>query len=52
MGEALMGGIFLGGVTSLSGIITSVTAAAGDHADLAVSNALGGIANTSVLRAS
>ncbi|MDJ0594293.1 MAG: hypothetical protein QNJ72_30680 [Pleurocapsa sp. MO_226.B13] len=43
-GEAVMGAVFLGGSTSLSGIVTSVTAAAGGHAELAVSNAIGGIA--------
>ena len=44
LGEAVMGAVFLGGSTSLSGIVTSVTAAAGGHAELAVSNAVGGIA--------
>lgn len=44
LGEAIMGAVFLGGTTSLSGIVTSVTAAAGGHAELAVSNAVGGIA--------
>lgn len=43
-GEAIVGAIFLGGSTSLSGIVTSVTAAAGGHPELAVSNAVGGIA--------
>lgn len=43
-GEAVMGAVFLGGSTSLPGIVTSVTAAAGGHAELAVSNAVGGIA--------
>jgi len=43
-GEALMGSIFLGAVTSLSGIVTSVTAAWQDHPHLSVSNAIGGIA--------
>ncbi|MEL6163354.1 MAG: sodium:calcium antiporter, partial [Cyanobacteria bacterium J06628_3] len=43
-GEAVVGAVFLGGSTSLSGIVTSVTAAAGGHAELAVSNAVGGIA--------
>jgi len=50
-GEALMGGILLGGVTSLSGIITSVTAAANNHPGLALSNALGGIAAQTVFLA-
>ncbi len=44
LGEAVMGAVFLGGSTSLAGIVTSVTAAAGGHAELAVSNAIGGIA--------
>lgn len=44
MGEALMGAVFIGASTSLSGIIASVTAASIGHAEFAVSNALGGIA--------
>ena len=44
MGEALMGAVFIGASTSLSGIIASVTAASHGHAEMAVSNALGGIA--------
>jgi len=44
MGEALMGAVFIGASTSLSGIIASVTAASAGHAEFAVSNALGGIA--------
>ena len=44
MGEALMGAVFIGASTSLSGITTSVTAAASGYAELAVSNGLGGIA--------
>ncbi len=44
MGEALMGAVFIGASTSLSGIIASVTAASSGHAEFAVSNALGGIA--------
>lgn len=44
MGEALMGAVFIGGSTSLSGIIASVTAASSSHPEMAVSNALGGIA--------
>ncbi len=44
MGEALMGAVFIGASTSLSGIIASVTAAGAGHAEFAVSNALGGIA--------
>ena len=44
LGEAVVGAVFLGGSTSLPGIVTSVTAAASGHPELAVSNALGGIA--------
>ena len=44
LGEALMGAIFLGAVTSLSGITASVSAAISNHPELAVSNAIGGIA--------
>lgn len=44
LGEALMGALFLGGSTSLSGIVTSVTAAWQGYAELAISNAMGGIA--------
>ncbi len=48
MGEALFGAIFLGGVTSLPGIVTSVTAAFNLYPELAVSNAIGGIAAQTV----
>lgn len=44
LGEAIVGGALLGATTSLSGTVTSVSAAALDHPDLAVSNAIGGIA--------
>lgn len=44
MGEALMGAVFIGATTSLSGIIASATAAWNGEASLAVSNSLGGIA--------
>ena len=47
-GEAIVGGVILGAVTSLSGGVTSVSAAAGGHAELAVSNAVGGIAAQTV----
>ena len=50
LGEAVFGGILLGASTSLSGIVTSVTAALDGQASLAVSNAVGGItAQTSFL---
>jgi cation:H+ antiporter len=44
LGEALVGALFLGSITSLPGIITSVSAAANGHPELSISNALGGIA--------
>ena len=44
LGEALMGAVFIGATTSLSGIIASATAAWHGEASLAVSNSLGGIA--------
>jgi cation:H+ antiporter len=44
LGEAFVGALFIGASTSLSGITTSVSAAAAGHAELAVSNGLGGIA--------
>lgn len=44
MGEALTGAVLLGASTSLPGSVLSVTAAARGHADLAMGNALGGIA--------
>jgi cation:H+ antiporter len=43
-GEALVGGVLLGGSTSIPGITASVTAAAEGHPELAFSNAIGGIA--------
>jgi cation:H+ antiporter len=43
LGEALTGAIFLGASTSLSGTVTSVTAAADGHPALAFANAIGGI---------
>jgi cation:H+ antiporter len=51
LGEALMGAVFLGGSTSLPGIVTSVTAASEGHPHLAVSNAVGGIAVQTVFLA-
>lgn len=44
LGQAIMGAVFLGAMTSLSGLITSLTAAHDGHPELAVSNAVGGIA--------
>jgi cation:H+ antiporter len=51
MGEAIAGALFLGAATSLPGIVTSVTAAWGGYAELAVSNAIGGIAAQTVFLA-
>ena len=48
LGEALLGAMFLGGITSISGIITSVVAAFDGHAELSISNAIGGIAAQTV----
>lgn len=44
LGEAFFGAVLLGGSTSLPGIVTSVATAVAGYAELAVSNALGGIA--------
>ena len=44
LGEALMGAVFLGAVTSLPGITASVVAAWDGRAQMALSNAIGGIA--------
>lgn len=51
LGQAIFGAVFLGGSTSLPGIVASVVAAAGGHASLAVSNAIGGIAAQTVFLA-
>lgn len=50
-GEALVGGVLLGASTSLSGTVTSVTAALDGYAELAVANAIGGIAAQTVFLA-
>ncbi|QYX56145.1 sodium:calcium antiporter [Roseovarius sp. SCSIO 43702] len=44
LGEAMAGGILLGGATSLAGVVVSVSAASSGDASFAVSNAVGGIA--------
>lgn len=44
IGEASAGAVLLGGTTSIGGSVLSVTAAWNGNAELAVSNALGGIA--------
>lgn len=51
LGELLTGAVLIGAVTSLSGLVTSITAAYGGHASLAVSNSLGGIAAQTVFLA-
>jgi len=51
LGEAIVGGVLLGVATSLSGVMTSITAAADGNASLAVSNAVGGIAAQTVFLA-
>ncbi len=43
MGEIIAGAVFVGGSTSLPGIITSMTTAAEDHPGLAIGNAVGGL---------
>ncbi|QRK04834.1 hypothetical protein JQX13_32035 [Archangium violaceum] len=44
LGETLMGAVFIGASTSLSGITTSITAAASGAPTMAISNTIGGIA--------
>lgn len=44
MGEAIFGALLLGGTTSLPGVLTSVVTAFEGYPQLAVSNAIGGIA--------
>lgn len=51
LGEAVTGAVLLGAATSLSGIVLSVTAAARGQPELAMSNALGGIAAQTVFLA-
>ena len=51
IGEAVAGAVLLGASTSLSGSVLSVTAAWNNHPELAVSNALGGIAVQTVFLA-
>lgn len=48
LGEAVTGAVFLGALTSMAGSVTSITGAAQGHADLAMSNAIGGIAAQTV----
>lgn len=51
LGEALFGAVLLGGMTSLPGIVTSVVSAFEGYPQLAVSNAIGGIAAQTVFLA-
>lgn len=51
LGELLTGAILIGGVTSLAGLVTSVSAAFDGRASIAVSNSLGGIAAQTVFLA-
>lgn len=51
LGEAIIGGALLGASTSLSGTVTSVSAAFAEHPSLAVSNGIGGIAVQTVFLA-
>ena len=44
IGEAIAGGIMLGAATSLGGTVTSISTAYSGATDLAISNAIGGIA--------
>lgn len=44
IGEALVGAVLLGAMTSLAGVVTTLVAAAHGHPTLAVGNAIGGIA--------
>jgi cation:H+ antiporter len=44
LGEALVGAVLLGAMTSLAGVVTTLVAAANAHPTLAVGNAIGGIA--------
>ena len=51
LGEATFGAVMLGATTSLPGIVASVSAASQGHPELAISNALGGIAAQTVFLA-
>jgi cation:H+ antiporter len=51
MGEVMMGAIFLGATTSLSGSVVSISAALDGRAQLALGNAVGGIAAQTVFLA-
>jgi cation:H+ antiporter len=51
IGEAIVGAVLLGGTTSAAGIVTSVSAAVQGYPELAISNAIGGIAAQTVFLA-
>jgi cation:H+ antiporter len=51
IGQAFFGAIFLGGVTSLPGVVASVSAASGGYPELALANAFGGISAQTVFLA-
>lgn len=51
LGQAIVGAVFIGATTSLSGLVTSGSAALAGHASLAASNSLGGIAAQTVFLA-
>lgn len=44
LGEALIGAVLLGAGTSIAGIVTSVSTAAGGYPQLSIANAIGGVA--------
>lgn len=51
LGEAIFGAVLLGGTTSAAGIVTSVSSAMQGYPELAISNAIGGIAAQTVFLA-
>lgn len=51
LGQAVFGAAFIGGATSLSGIVVSANAAATGHPEMALGNAVGGIAAQTVFLA-
>lgn len=44
LGQSTFGALFIGAITSLAGLVTSLVVAYDNHASLAISNCLGGIA--------
>lgn len=49
LGGAIFGALFVGGSTSAAGLVTSVTAAGSGLSELAISNAVGGIAGQTAM---